>query len=75
MSAIEEGESSESGSLQALRLLKVCRQMIGLNWFMHPVARVSINKYRSVISKRVTIVYTVTAFEISYYKPREDGHQ
>jgi hypothetical protein len=29
----------------------------------------------SVISKRVTIVYTVTAFEISYYKPPEDGHQ
>jgi hypothetical protein len=29
----------------------------------------------SVISKRVTIVYTVTTFEISYYKPPEDGHQ
>jgi hypothetical protein len=29
----------------------------------------------SVISKRVTIVYTVTTFEISYYKPPEDDHQ
>jgi hypothetical protein len=28
-----------------------------------------------MLRKRVTIVYTVTAFEISYYKPPEDGHQ
>jgi hypothetical protein len=28
----------------------------------------------AIFSKRVTIVYTVTAFEISYYKPPEDGH-
>jgi hypothetical protein len=70
---------------------------------MHPVARVSINKYRNLRTQQMLVhslvcifprhvsapigghTYeileesywydTVTTFEISYYKPPEDGHQ